>query len=363
MRCRRLDRIYQLVPDLIYGDAVSNCAISIRDYLRNVGYQSDILAARCYDKQVAKEAKAFKPNLLKETDGILYHHSIGSELTPYVATHPGPRCLIYHNITPAAFFETYNPDYAKKLNEGRQDLKRLAKAFPISAGDSTFNVSELKKLGFKNPIVLPLLVTPSKWNEAPSQKVMDRLRDGKANLLFVGRVSPNKRQDNLITAFSYYLTMDSNARLIILGEKFEGDPYYTHIANTIHQYGLLEHVLFTGKVSDSELQAYYNSAHLFWSMSEHEGFCVPMVEAMWFDIPVLAYKSTAVPETLGEAAVMFNSKDDLVSVAALAKLLVRDHVLREKIISAQRKRRMDFLPEKVWPYLDRLIAVMEGRSE
>ncbi len=358
MHFRKLKKIHQLLPDLIYGDAISNYAISTRDYLRKLGYQSDIVVIRAYEERVKKEAKIFNPNTIGEEDGVLYHHSIGSELRPYVIAPPGSKCLIYHNITPPEFFEEYRPDFAKILNEGRYDLKRLATAFPLSAGDSAFNVAELKRMGFNNPIILPIPVTPNKWDEPPNQEVMDRLSDGKANLLFVGRISPNKRQDHLITAFSYYLTMDSNARLIILGEGFEGDPYYAHVADTIHQYGLFEHVILTGKVSDSQLQAFYKSANLFWSMSEHEGFCIPLIEAMWFDVPVLAYKSTAVPETLGDAGIMFNSKEDLVSVAALAKLIVQDEGLRSIILKSQIKRRTDFSPEAAWSKLDELIVRM-----
>ena len=148
--------------------------------------------------------------------------------------------------------------------------------------------------------------------------------------------------------------------MIIVGEILSDDLYCKQIFEMVEAHCLKNHVLFTGKVSDSELNAYLRSAHLFWSMSEHEGFCIPLIEAMWFDVPVLAYNSSAVPETLGDASMMFNSKEDLTSVAALAKLLVRDGVLREKVIRAQRKRRMDFLPEKVLSGLDAIITLMEG---
>jgi glycosyltransferase involved in cell wall biosynthesis len=359
MRSRKLHKIHQLVPDIVYGDAITNYAITLRTYLRSLGYRSDILAVRCYEKRMAKAAKIFEPGFVGDKDGILYHHSIGSELTPHVVAHPGPKCLIYHNITPAEFYYEYRPNFARKLNDGRNDLKRLATAFPLSAGDSAFNVSELKRWGFDRPTVLPIPVSPRKWDEPPNQELMDRLGDGKANLLFVGRISPNKCQDHLITAFSYYLTMDLNARLIILGEGFPDDPYYTRVVNMINQYGLLEHVILAGKVNDSDLQAFYKSAHLFWSMSEHEGFGIPLIEAMWFDVPVLAYKSTAVPETLGDAGIMFNTKEDLVSVAALAKLLVRDQGLRSRLLKSQRRRRSVFLPEAVLPKFDELIAKME----
>ena len=193
-------------------------------------------------------------------------------------------------------------------------------------------------------------------------KLMSRLHDGITNILFVGRIAPNKCQDHLIEAFHHYLTMDSDARLIIVGFGQPADPYYQHLKKNISKFGLMRKVFLAGQVTESELQAYYRTAHLFWSMSEHEGFCIPLIESMWFDIPVLSFKSSAVPETLGDAGILFNSKDDLVQVAALAKLMVRDSKIRDSVLNAQKRRRNAFLPEAVWPQLDRLIQKMEEQA-
>ena len=359
-KSKKLKEIHQMLPDLHYGDAISNYAIFIRDYLRKIGYASDIFVLRAPEKLISHEAKLMAPNLVSRESGILYHHSIGSELTSFVIGHSGPKCLIYHNITPAKFLKPYNPEFSDLLEKGRSELGELAPIFPLSAGDSLYNMSELERVGFNNPWVLPIPVSPDKWDAPPDAEVMGQLQGGKANLLFIGRVAPNKCVEHLISAFNKYLEMDPNARLIIVGEIVPDDPYNELILHMIEKYYLMDHVLFTGKVSDSELNAYLRSAHLLWTMSEHEGFCIPLIEAMWFDVPVLAYKSSAVPETLGDASMMFNAKEDMTSVAALAKLLVRDQELREKVLRAQRKRRVDFLPEKVLPKLDALIALMEG---
>lgn len=359
-RFRKLKEIHQLLPNLAYGDAISNHALAMRDYLRSLGYESDIFI-QYLDERVANKAKVFKANAINKKAGLLYHHSIGSELTSYAVEHPGPKCLIYHNITPSKYFEPYKPDFAKILEHGRSDLKRLSSSFSLSVGVSAYNASELKAHGFENPTVLPIAVSPCKWNHSPDSELMVKLQDGKANLLFVGRIAPNKCQDHLVIAFWHYLTMDPKARLIIVGEGTLSDPYCVHLANTIDKYGLTQHVVLAGQVNDSELHAYYRTADLLWSMSEHEGFCLPLIEAMWFDVPVLAYKSSAVPETLGKAGIMFTSKEDLVSVAALAKLLARDEDLRTKVLRAQRRRRIAFLPESVLPKLDELIASMESQ--
>jgi glycosyltransferase involved in cell wall biosynthesis len=156
--------------------------------------------------------------------------------------------------------------------------------------------------------------------------------------------------------------MDREARLILVGWGDISDPYYRHIVNTIQKLNLTKYVLISGQVNDAQLLAFYRTAHLFWSMSEHEGFGVPLVEAMWFDVPVLAYKSSAVPETLGEAGLMFTSKDDLVQVAALAKILIKDNLLRSKVINMQQKRRKYFTTA-VKECLNRLLSKLEEEHQ
>ena len=349
--------IHQMVAGFAYGDAISNYVLEIREYLRDLGYKSSIFAQNI-DIAVAKDVRVLGLDAISDRDGIIYNHSIDSNAKSWAVRHPGPKCLVYHNITPAKFFEPYRPDFAALLKRGRADLKRLAKSFSLAVGVSKFNVSELIEAGFENVHVLPIPVSPQKWDFPAKPEIMASLSDGRANLLFVGRISPNKCQDDLVLAFSFYLSMDPGARLIIVGNFQPGDPYYIHVVDVINEHGLWDNVILTGKVTDAELQAYYRTADLFWSMSEHEGFGVPLIEAMWFDVPVLAYKSSAVPETLGDAGMMFTTKEDLLKVAALAKCLVRDGALKEKVLRAQRKRREHFLPGNVWPKLDALISAM-----
>lgn len=356
----KLKEIHQLLPNLNYGDAISNHALAIRDYLRVSGYNSEIFV-RYLDERVAGEAKVFERQISPQT-GLIYHHSIGSELTEYATSHTGAKCLVYHNITPAEFFQPYRPDFAKILQNGRYELTQLAKHFRLSVGDSAYNAAELALAGFKQPEVLPIAVDPGKWNIYADAQLMEQLQDGKSNVLFVGRISPNKCQEQLVEAFYHYLTMDAAARLILVGDGSSNDPYYHHLLGTIEKFNLTSHVLTPGQVNDAQLLAYYRTAHLYWSMSEHEGFGVPLVEAMWFDIPVLAYKSSAIPETLGKSALMFNTKEDLVQVAALAKLLVKDQDLQSKVISSQRQRRESFTLQAVSKSLNKLIIKLEESS-
>ncbi|HLL70327.1 MAG TPA: glycosyltransferase [Pyrinomonadaceae bacterium] len=351
--------IHQLLPDIVFGDAISNQAIAIRDYLRGRGRRSEIFVKR-RDERMAHEASVFDAALVRPEDALLYHHSIGSELTAVALEHAGAKCLIYHNVTPAEYYAPYRPGFAWMLETGRAHLPRLARHFSCSVGDSAYNARELAACGFHSPGVLPIICDPAKWNMRADQSLMRDLQDGRVNLLFVGRIAPNKRQDELVEAFAHYRALDANSRLIIAGEGRPSDPYYARLLRTVKAHELTEHVVVTGQITDAELLAYYRTAHLYWSLSEHEGFGVPLVEAMWFDVPVLAYSRTATPETLGAAGITFDSKADLRAAATLAKLLTRDDEnLRRRTIAAGRVRREAFTPASVHLILDDLIARME----
>jgi len=347
--------INQFLPNLAHGDAISNEAIFIRDQLRELGFRSEIYV-QYIDPKVAHQCHQFTVQSIERSDAAIYHHSIGTEITPHLIEFAGPKCLIYHNITPGAFFEAFRPEFAQILYKGRHDLQELAKHFQTSVGVSAFNAAELAQDGFPNPGVLPLAIDPSKWAFRPDPALMEQLHDGRTNILFVGRFAPNKKQDDLIVAFSHYLQLDPSARLILVGKPESADPYVIHLRELIDHLGLRESVLLPGSIADAHLAAYYRSAHLFWSMSEHEGFCVPLIESMWFDVPIIAFKSSAVPETLADAGLMFTNKDDMPALAALAHLLVNDLALREKLVRGQRRRRLEFLPEKVLPDLMDIIG-------
>jgi glycosyltransferase involved in cell wall biosynthesis len=355
----KLKAIHQLLPNLAYGDAISNEAITIRDHLRDQGYASEIFVQHI-DPKIIHEGSPYVEGKIGPQAGLIYHHSIGSGITQAAITHPGPKCLIYHNITPAKFFEQYRPEFAAILEQGRIDLKDLAQHFPLSVGDSSYNALELKESGFQNPGIFPLIIDPQKWNHPSDRELMRSLQDGRKNLLFVGRLAPNKRQDELLEAFSHYLTMDDQARLILIGYAADTDPYYIHLMNTIERFHLQPYVVMPGHVNEAQLMAYYRTADVFWSMSEHEGFCVPLIEAMWFNLPVLAYGCTAIPETMGQAGIQLTDKTDLVRVAAVAKVLAHDPRLRSSVIAAQQQQRLTFSVESVYQKLDQLTNQLEA---
>ena len=354
--------IHQLLPDIAYGDAISNQARAIRSHLRQHGYESEIFVKRRATRMSA-EAVLWDEAQPSPRDGLIYHHSIGSELTAFAVAHCGPKCLVYHNITPAMFFTQYRPGFAWMLETGRAHLPQLAQYFPISVGDSAYNAAELTACGFRAPGVLPIIIDPGKWDIAPDDRLMAKLQDGWTNLLFVGRVAPNKQQEQLITAFEHYRRFDPNSRLIILGEGSGSDPYFGHLRAITEGLHLSSHVEITGQVEDAALLAYYRTAHLYWSASAHEGFGAPLIEAMWFDVPVLALNASAVPETLGGAGVLFDCAEEPAAVAARAYQLTHDKDLREAVIAVQRRRRVDFTAAAVGSSLDRLIEQLATSAE
>lgn len=338
--------IHQLLPNLSYGDAVSNQARAIRNLLIEEGYKSKIFV-RYIDPKVATECEEFKPEKLNKDDGLIYHHSIGFEYTDYAIKHTGKKALIYHNITPKDFFEPYNKDFAKILQTGREHLHDIADTFLFNYGDSQFNVNELILNKFKNCEILPLIISSDNWNFLPDSLVIKNLIDGKKNILFTGRLAPNKKQTDLVKMMFYLKQINKNVRLCLVGSGDFTDAYVVELNNLIKEYGLMDDIIVTGKVSEAALKAYYMSADLYVSMSEHEGFGVPLIEAMWFDVPVLAFKSSAIPDTLSEAGIIFKDKKDMLSVAVLVNELLNNKKLTKKVISAQQKVRAHYSFQQV----------------
>ena len=358
----RLKAIHQLLPDFVYGDAISNQAAAIRDRLRRLGYSSEIFSKRRAER-LASDAVLLEDRQPEPGSALIYHYAIGSDVTEIAASHAGPRGLIYHNITPASYFAPYRPGFSWMLEVGRISLKRLAQHFPVCVGDSAYNAAELAAYGFQSPRVLPIVIDPDRWNIQPAEQLLRRLQDGRTNLIFTGRVAPNKKQDRLIESFSHYLELDPHARLIIVGEGRSLDPYFHYVVDKCRELKLEEHVEFAGQIDDAELLAYYQTAHLYWSASEHEGFGAPLVEAMWFDIPVLALGETAVPETLGNAGVLYDKDEPLSKVAERAYELTHNESRRRDVIEKQRARRRDFTPEAVAPRIGELCELLEEAIE
>ncbi len=334
--------IHQMLPTLTTGDAISNQVIYIRSLIRRMGYPSEIFVEN-RDSSVSGLCQYYRPGVLNPEDLVLYHHSIGTPLTREAAQHPGPKMLIYHNITPPEFYEPYNPRFVNILKKGLDDLHDLSVRFDECAGVSRFNLNDLHRYGFKGGEILPIIVDPRRWACLPDQKLMRELNDGRINIIFVGRLSPNKKQEEVIDIFYQLKVRHPSARLYLVGDGAGQAKYVQSLYERIWKYQCGENIFITGKVTESQLHAYYRSAHLFLSMSEHEGFGVPLIEAMWFDIPVVALGAAAIPETMGEGGVLIG-KDSPLNTADLLSVILESPDLRRDISIGQRKNILRFLP-------------------
>ncbi len=347
-------RVYQLMPTVAMGDAVSNDAIAIGKVLRDMGYETEIFAENIDKHLPVGTARPVKrmPRLSR-TDAILYHLSTGSELSFTLDKYPCRKGVIYHNITPSYFFRPYNSQLEALLDYGRKGAAHLADKADFCLADSEYNKQELRELGFTcNIDVRPILIPFGDYSRKPDSEVMKRYdSDGYVNFLFVGRIAPNKKQEDVIKAFyCYQKHCNPKSRLILVGSWEGMEAYYKRLLRYIEALEL-DNVVFTGHVSFTEMIAYYQVADLFLCMSEHEGFCVPLVEAMHFGVPILAYNCCAVPYTLGDTGVLLNSKDPL-EAAFTAHRILSDTELRRDIIGRQRRRQQDFAYSNVRKILE-----------
>jgi len=304
------------------------------------------------------EIRAFSEPASRQGNVTILHFAIASPMSEALASLPTGRVIQYHNITPAHFFAGYDAGVVALVTRGRQELASLAGRVDLALGDSEHNRQELETLGFSETAVFPIAVNTARLTTATPQPGLERvLCDGLTNILFVGRIVPNKKlEDHLRLAEHYKRYVDAFHRFIFVGREDACPGYYAMLRTLMTQYRMTnERFWFVGQVPDQDLAAFYKTASAYVSLSEHEGFGVPLIEAMAADVPVMAYASTAVPETLGGAGITFSPKD-LEHAAELLGLLVYDEDLRAGVLEGQRRRLMDFTDDRVEAHLDRLVA-------
>jgi len=350
-------RIHQWVPAAHKGDAIGDSARKVRAMLREMGHDSELFALTI-DDDLRGDVRPFADPAATRGDVTIFHFALPSPMTARFAALDGVKILQYHNITPAAFFAPYDPQLFRLAALGRRELATLAGHVDLALGDSDFNRRELEALGFTRTGVLPIAVNTERITAAPPRPALERiLRDGLINVLFVGRIVPNKKiEDHIRLAEIYKRYVDSYYRFIFVG-RYDGVPrYYDQVRALIAEYDMLpDRFWFTGPVPDEDLAAFYRWADAYVSLSEHEGFCVPLVEAMAADVPVVAYAAGAVPETLGGAGLLFAPKD-LELAAELLGSVVYDRGVRARVLDGQRRRLQDFAPDRIEAQLKSTLA-------
>jgi glycosyltransferase involved in cell wall biosynthesis len=341
-------RIDQWVPALHRGDAIGDSARLMRDAFRGWGHQADVYALEL-DDDLRGDGRGFedwRPS--GKGDVVILHYALPSPLTDALLEHGGRRVLLHHNITPPEFFAGYDPEMVHICEVGRREFRRLGGKVDLALADSEWNRRELEEAGFARTGVLPIHLDFQRYRQPPGPALNRLLDDGLTNMLFVGRLAPNKKQDDLIRLAACWKRMvGPDLRLLLVGRLPRRRHYFDALQALQYELGFTPwEVAFTGHLDHADLLACYARAHVFVSMSEHEGFGVPLVESMLMRVPVLAYDSTAVPHTLGGAGVLFAEKR-LPEMAEMASRLARPGPLRDTVLAGQDERLAAFAPAAV----------------
>jgi L-malate glycosyltransferase len=340
-------RIHQILATLGYGDAIGHEVLGIQRVLRAAGYESEIFVETA-DWRLEPLTRDFRELVdFSHADNLLIHHfSIGSKASRTAFALPDRMALIYHNITPPEYFVGVHRTLARECFHGRRELGAYADRCDLALGDSEFNRQELEALGFPRTAVLPVIPELSHLDCAPDWLVAKDFDDDWTNILFVGRVIANKRIENLIRYFhAYHTLINPRSRLLVVGAQ---SGFKRYLASLLQLTATLNasHVHFIGHVSDEELVAFYEVADLFLCASEHEGFCVPLIEAFYKQIPVLAYAATAVPSTMDGAGVLYDETDPVYVAALMDGILsnpdLQDRIVEGQLAAVERLRAKDF---------------------
>ena len=353
-------RIHQVLATLGYGDAIGHEVLGIQRVLRAAGYESEIFVETA-DHRLEPQTRDYRELVdFSHPDNLLLHHfSLGSKASRTAYALPDRMALIYHNITPPEYFVGVHRRLARQTFRGRRELRAYADRCDLALGDSEFNRVDLDALGFPRTAVLPVVPDFSHLDREPNWLVARDFDDEWTNIVFVGRVIANKKIEDLICWFhAYHTIFNPRSRLLLVGAQTGFERYLESLHQLVGRLGT-SHVHFSGHVSDEELVAFYEIADLFLCASEHEGFCVPIVEAFYKQVPVLAYAATAVPSTMDGAGVLFEDRDPL-HVAMLMDEIVSNVALQDRIVDGQlaaigRLRSKDFAGTLLG-FVDRMLA-------
>jgi glycosyltransferase involved in cell wall biosynthesis len=339
--------VHQFHPVLAPNDAMSAHVFALRERLREWGHTSEAYAveAKPGADGVLPYRRLFRT--LKPTDLLLMHFSMGHEVFDQLAKLQARKVLVYHNVTPPEFFSGVNDHAAVHARLGLRQLARLAPHVDLAIGVSEFDRNDLAEVGFANTTTVPILIDWSRYDVRPDDSVLAALSRRRPRILFVGRISPNKRQDELIRMLAYYRAcIDPEAQLFLVGSYRDQPQYHARCVALRDALDLQSSVFFTGPVSTEALIAYYRRSSVFLSLSEHEGFGVPLLESMYLGLPVVAYDAAAVGETLGGGGLKLDRKD-LPEAAETCALVAERSDLRDKLVAAGHRRVRDFATDTV----------------
>jgi len=358
--------VHQVLPSFARPDAIGAHTLRVQRILRSAGIESEIFALHFSEdvRKLARDARTL-PDLPCRNDAwFIYQFSIGSEVLDQVRELGLTFGINYHNITEARHFWRWEPRAAATMLQGRRQLASVANIAAFGIAVSHFNERELHAAGFIRTKVAPLLIDFADFDIDPDPTVLSnrrRRRDaGGVDWLCVGRIAPNKCQHDVIASFAAYRRFfDPKARLTFIGGQSVGS-YWHALHELAAELGIADAVVFTDVVSDAELLACYRTSDVLVCLSDHEGFNAPVVEAMYFGVPVVAYASSALPETIADAGLLLDQKDPLFVAGAINRVLT-DAAFRETLVRAGQRRAHDFAIERTGPMM--LDAILEMTSE
>jgi glycosyltransferase involved in cell wall biosynthesis len=338
--------VHQFLPNLSVRDAIGNHVLALRDVLRRRYPDTHIWADHFPIAEMAAEVTHYPwfAEKARPGDVILYHASIDSPMSGWLLARPEPLVVIYHNVTPAHFLHPFDPVLARRLDIARHQIAALAPRTSLAYGVSQYNAAELAGWGFRSPQVMPIHIDLTRYRQPVDTRLAGELRrlkgDGPA-IVFGGRLAPNKAQHDLLRAYRVVVERYPTAQLWCPGLQWSST--YTDALRKYRSALGLPGGIFVGQISDSQWLAYFNAADVYLSLSEHEGFGQPAVEAMACGVPVVAYASAAIPEVVEGAGLLLDTKDPFV-VAAAVERVFEDGDLRRRMIEAgyRRLERFDF---------------------
>lgn len=354
--------ISQLTPVITrIGDSISNHVFEIRGLLAKQGFQSKIYVEHKDSFFLPDFVKNYRSCRPKKEDIVILHATVGSNLTNFFRNLKCKKMIIYHNHTPAKFFEGVNNDIMRLLKNYDTDLKSLVRSTDSVLGVSEFNKQDLEKLGFRNVKVSPIFIDFNKFKKL-NQTLISKFDDKWVNIIHVGRIVPNKKIEDLIKVFYYYKNfINPKSRLLLIGGITTVPNYYESLLEYVDKLNLKD-VFFTNKVSDKDLATYYCLSDIFLSMSEHEGLGLPLIESMYFDIPIIAFNSTGIPHTLGNSSILVNKKN-FRGIAELIDVILNNKKIKENIIKGQKKKLKDFDSEKLKKqFLQHIIDLKDSKK-
>jgi glycosyltransferase involved in cell wall biosynthesis len=343
----KLRALHQFHPTIAYGDAVGNDCFELQGLLERNGVRSDLFAHEAMpDVRPFVRDRSELAAIAPRDAALLVHVSMGNESLDEVARLPLPKAVVYHNITPAEHFagvSEHNRHYAEL---GRRQLRDLAGVSELGIGDSEYNRRELEALGYTRTAVVPILLDWDAYDQTPDPDVLRTLAAAPTAIVAMGQLMPHKAIHDVIAGFAAYRRSDPGARLFVVGSSAMAGDYVRRLHDDVRRLGLDDAVVFAGKVPFDQWLAYYRGATALLTLSDHEGFWVPGLEAMHFDVPIVAYAAGAIPDTVGDAGLLLGDKSPDAVAAALERV-VRDRALRADLVATGRRRLEAFSREAV----------------